>query len=130
MKKIVLLATTMALTLTTSAFAYDIDANSLFRANLKTNLKANDSYVLNCPSIINGLKVEENSNVKFFYLDNEPYNAENARGANRLIVKTLEPTKSKFEISMLDGSSEVFEYNIKEHTRKTGAIAGVCRIEL
>ena len=114
---------------TMSALAYDLDANGLFRANLKTRLMPNESYVLNCPSIIENIAVEADSNVTFNYLDNTPFVQNEKRGANRLIIKTGAQTSSSFDIKMLDGNSETFKYKIDSKAEKNGAIVGVCRIE-
>lgn len=128
MKKTIILLSAIFMT-SLSVNAYDLDANSLFRANLKTRLAPNTDYVLNCPSIIEKIDVEEKSNVKFYYLDNKPYKNNEKRGANRVLVHTLEPTSSSFSIFMQDGKVETLDYKIDAKNKKQGAIAGVCRIE-
>ncbi len=111
-----------------SVCAYEIDANSIFRKGDKVGLKPNSRYTITCPSIIENVNKGEGDNLKFFFMDNEPY-MPGDRAANTLVIRTYGVSNSYFEIFTQDGNSQSIKYDINDKYNKMGAIVGNCRIE-
>ena len=111
-----------------AASAYEIDANSIFRQGNSVGLKPNSRYTITCPSIIENVENGEGGNVKFFFMDNEPFEQGN-RAASSLVIRTFDKSSSHFEITTQDGKTQSIKYNIDSKYNKMGAIVGNCRIE-
>ena len=108
--------------------AYEIDANSIFRQGNSVGLKPNSRYTISCPSIIENVENGEKSNIKFFFMDNEPFKVSD-RAASTLVIRTYEPSNSYFKVFTQDGNTQAIKYNVNEKYNKMGAIVGNCRIE-
>ena len=80
-----------------AACAYEIDANSIFRQGNSVGLKPNSRYTITCPSIIENVEEGEKGNVKFFFMDNEPFKVSD-RAASTLVIRTYEPSNSYFKV--------------------------------
>ena len=111
-----------------AASAYEIDANSIFRQGNSVGLKPNSRYTITCPSIIENVENGEGGNVKFFFMDNEPFEVSN-RAASTLVIRTYDPSSSYFKVFTQDGNTQSIKYNVNEKYNKMGAIVGNCRIE-
>lgn len=111
-----------------AACAYEIDANSIFRQGNSVGLKPNSRYTITCPSIIENVEEGEKGNVKFFFMDNEPFKVSD-RAASTLVIRTYEPSNSYFKVFTQDGNTQAIKYNVNEKYNKMGAIVGNCRIE-
>lgn len=111
-----------------SALAYEIDANSIFRQGDNVGLRPYSRYTISCPSIIENVNLGDRSNLRFFFLDNEPFE-QGKRAASTLVIKTFNTSSSSFEIFMQDGNSSSINYDINNDNKKMGAIVGNCRIE-
>ncbi len=108
--------------------AYEIDANSIFREGDNVGLRPYSRYTISCPSIIQSVNLGDRSNLRFFFLDNEPFE-EGDRGASTLVIRTFDKSSSYFEITTQDGKFQSIKYNIDSKYNKMGAIVGNCRIE-
>lgn len=126
MKKI--LATLGILLLASSTQAYEIDANSIFRQGNSVGLRPYARYTLSCPSIIENVNLGDRSNLRFFFMDNEPFE-EGKRAASTLVIRTFNTSNSSFEVYTQDGNSTSINYTIDNNNKKMGAIVGNCRIE-
>ena len=111
-----------------STLAYEIDANSIFRQGDNVGLRPYSRYTISCPSIIENVNLGDRSNLRFFFLDNEPFE-QGKRAASTLVIKTFNTSSSSFEIFMQDGNSSSINYDINNDNKKMGAIVGNCRIE-
>ena len=108
--------------------AYEIDANSIFRQGDSVGLRPYSRYTISCPSIIEQVELGDRANLRFFFMDNEPFEQGN-RAASTLVIKTFDKSSSSFEITTQDGKSQSINYNIDSKYKKMGAIVGNCRIE-
>lgn len=108
--------------------AYEIDANSIFREGDNVGLRPYSRYTISCPSIIENVNLGDRSNLRFFFMDNEPFKAGD-RAASTLVIRTFDKSSSYFEIFTQDGKSQSIKYNIDNKYNKMGAIVGNCRIE-
>ena len=111
-----------------STLAYEIDANSIFRQGDNVGLRPYSRYTISCPSIIENVNLGDRSNLRFFFLDNEPFE-QGKRAASTLVIRTFNTSSSSFEICMQDGNSSSINYDINNDNKKMGAIVGNCRIE-
>lgn len=111
-----------------STLAYEIDANSIFRQGDSVGLRPYSRYTISCPSTIENVNLGDRSNLRFFFLDNEPFE-QGKRAASTLVIKTFNTSNSSFEIFMQDGNSSSINYDINNDNKKMGAIVGNCRIE-
>ena len=91
-------------------------------------LRPYSRYTISCPSIIENVNLGDRSNLRFFFLDNEPFE-QGKRAASTLVIKTFNTSSSSFEIFMQDGNSSSINYDINNDNKKMGAIVGNCRIE-
>ena len=94
-----------------STLAYEIDANSIFRQGDNVGLRPYSRYTISCPSIIENVNLGDRSNLRFFFLDNEPFE-QGKRAASTLVIKTFNTSSSSFEIFMQDGNSSSINYDI------------------
>ena len=108
--------------------AYEIDANSIFRQGNSVGLKPNSRYTISCPSIIENVENGEKSNIKFFFMDNEPFE-QGQRAASTLVIKTFNTSNSSFEVTTQDGNTTSIKFDISNDNKKMGAIVGNCRLE-
>ncbi len=111
-----------------AAFAYEVDANSVFARTEFVGLRPYSRYTLNCPSIVENVNYGDRANLRFFFMDNEPFEP-GKRAGNVLVIRTFDPSSSSFEVFMQDGNSMVVNYKIDNKYEKNGAVAGNCRIE-
>lgn len=108
--------------------AYEIDANSIFREGDNVGLRPYSRYTISCPSIIEQVELGDRANLRFFFMDNEPFEQGN-RAASSLVIRTFDKSSSHFEITTQDGKTQSIKYNIDSKYNKMGAIVGNCRIE-
>ena len=111
-----------------STLAYEIDANSIFRQGDNVGLRPYSRYTISCPSISENVNLGDRNNLRFFFLDNEPFE-QGKRAASTLVIKTFNASNSSFDIFTQDGNSSSINYNISNDNKKMGAIVGNCRIE-
>lgn len=126
MKKTLLILAALLLAINTAS-AYEVDANSVFGTG-SVGLRPYARYTVTCPSIIENVNTGDRNNLRFFFMDNAPFN-DKKRAANTLVMKTFNTSSSYFELFTQDGNSTTVKYNIKNQNKKMGAIAGNCRIE-
>ncbi len=111
-----------------SVSAYEIDANSIFREGNNVGLRPYSRYTISCPSIIENVNLGDRANLRFFFMDNEPFEAGD-RAASTLVIRTFDKSSSYFEIYTQDGKFQSIKYNVDNKYNKMGAIVGNCRIE-